>query len=254
MLKNKTGIKEEAKEQIIKDFLPFIKYTAYRLSHKLPPHITTDDLKSVGFMGLMDAMERFEPGKVKLKTYAELRIKGSMVDELRAAEWIKRRTQEKIDAINKARTELENKHRRMVEHAEVAKALKMPLEKYFETLQYENSFPISMDELKSPNPKYSDLDISECIEDVNAKNPFAILEIKEGKKNIAGLIDGLPGKERLVLILYYYAELPMEKIGNALDMTKSRVCQLHSVAITKLREKLGSDNTGKVRVMGKNRN
>ena len=79
MLKYKTEIKEETREEVIKEFLPYIKYTAYRLSWKLPPHVTIDDLISVGLMGLMDALDRFEPGKVKLKTYAELRIKGSMI-------------------------------------------------------------------------------------------------------------------------------------------------------------------------------
>ena len=82
MLKYKSKFKEEKKEEIIKEFLPYIKYTAYRLSWKLPAHVTIDDLISVGLMGLMDALERFEPGKVKLKTYAELRIKGAMIDEL----------------------------------------------------------------------------------------------------------------------------------------------------------------------------
>ena len=90
MLKYKNEIREEDKEEIIKEFLPYIKYTAFRLSWKLPPHVTIDDLISVGLMGLMDALSRFEPGKVKLKTYAELRIKGSMIDELRATAWIPR--------------------------------------------------------------------------------------------------------------------------------------------------------------------
>ena len=107
MLKYKNKITEEQKEEIIKEFLPYIKYTAYRLSWKLPHHITIDDLISVGLMGLMDALSRFEPGKVKLKTYAELRIKGSMIDELRATAWIPRSMRKKIENINKARAVLE---------------------------------------------------------------------------------------------------------------------------------------------------
>ena len=99
MLKFNTAITEERKEEVIKEFLPYIKYTAYRLSWKLPQHVTTDDLISVGLMGLMDALSRFEPGRVKLKTYAELRIKGSMIDELRATAWIPRSMRKKIRSV-----------------------------------------------------------------------------------------------------------------------------------------------------------
>ncbi len=98
------------KEEIIKDFSPYIKYTAYRLSWRLSQHITIDDLISAGLMGLTDSLTRFEPGKVKLKTYAELRIKGSMIDELRTTAWIPRSMRKKIETINKARAALERKN------------------------------------------------------------------------------------------------------------------------------------------------
>jgi len=154
MLKYKTLIKEETKEKIIKDFLPYIKYTAYRLSWKLPPHVTVDDLISVGLMGLMDALERFEPGKVKLKTYAELRIKGAMIDELRATAWIPRSMRKKIDEINNARTKLEKKNGRVPDDTEVAKTLKMPLDEYYRILQYAVSAnPIRIEDFKTN--KYS---------------------------------------------------------------------------------------------------
>jgi len=101
MLKYKNEISEEEREEIIKEFLPYIKYTAFRLSWNLPHHVTIDDLISVGLMGLMDALSRFEPGKVKLKTYAELRIKGSMIDELRATAWIPRSMRKKMMSVSR---------------------------------------------------------------------------------------------------------------------------------------------------------
>ncbi len=139
MLKYQTELNEEKKEEIIKEFLPYIKYTAYRLSWKLPHHVTIDDLISVGLMGLMDALERFEPGRVKLKTYAELRIKGSMIDELRATAWIPRSMRKKIEVINRERTRLEKKNGKMIDDTEVAKSLNMPLDEYFRTLKYATS-------------------------------------------------------------------------------------------------------------------
>ena len=177
MLKYKSDITEETKEEIIKEFLPYIKYTAYRLSWKLPPHITSEDLISVGLMGLIDAVDRFEPGRVKLKTYAELRIKGAMIDELRATAWIPRSMRKKIEEINNARTRLAKKIGRMPDDTEVAKSMKMPLDEYFKILKYATiANPIRLEDFR--NNKYSDsnLNITECIADPRAKRPLSILE------------------------------------------------------------------------------
>ena len=239
MLKYKTDITEETKEEIIKEFLPYIKYTAYRLSWKLPPHITSDDLISVGLMGLIDAVDRFEPGRVKLKTYAELRIKGAMIDELRATAWIPRSMRKKIEEINNARTRLGKKMGRMPDDTEVAKSMKMPLDEYFKILKYATiANPIRLEDFK--NNKYSDsnLNITECIADPRAKSPLSILEEKDNHEKLAELIDTLPEKEKLVLALYYWEELTMQEIGRVLKITESRVCQIHSQAISKLKTKL----------------
>lgn len=239
MLKYKSEIKEEKKEEIIKEFLPFIKYTAYRLSWKLPAHVTIDDLISVGLMGLMDALERFEPGKVKLKTYAELRIKGAMIDELRATAWIPRSMRKKIDEINNARMKLEKKYGRMPDDTEVAKSMKMPLNDYFKILQYATtSNPLRLEDFKNNKFSDSELNISECIADPKAKSPLSILEENDNKEKLAELIETLPKKEKLVLSLYYWEELTMQEIGKVLNITESRVCQIHSQALIKLKAKL----------------
>lgn len=239
MLKYKTEIKEEKREEIIKEFLPYIKYTAYRLSWKLPPHVTTEDLISVGLMGLMDALDRFEPGKVKLKTYAELRIKGSMIDELRATAWIPRSMRKKIEVINKARLKLEKKYGRMPEDVEVAKSLKMPLDEYFKILQYATSSnPVRLEDFRNTKYADSDLNITECIADPKAKSPLSILEEKDTKEKLVELIDTLPRKEKTVLALYYYEELTMQEIGKVLNITESRVCQIHSQALSKLKTRI----------------
>jgi RNA polymerase sigma factor for flagellar operon FliA len=239
MLKYKSEITEETKEEIIKEFLPYIKYTAYRLSWKLPHHITIDDLISVGLMGLMDAVDRFEPGKVKLKTYAELRIKGAMIDELRATAWIPRSMRKKIEEINNARTRLAKKIGRMPDDADVAKSMKVSLDDYFKVLKYATiANPIRLEDFN--NNKYSDsnLNITECIADPKAKSPLSILEEKDNQEELAELIETLPEKEKLVLALYYWEELTMQEIGKVLSITESRVCQIHSQAVGKLKTKL----------------
>ncbi len=239
MLKYKTKIKEEQKEEIIKEFLPYIKYTAYRLSWKLPQHITIDDLISVGLMGLMDALERFIPGKVKLKTYAELRIKGSMIDELRATAWIPRSMRKKIESINKARLVLEKKNGSMPDDVEVAASMDMPLNEYFKILQYATSSnPIRLEDFRNSKYSDSDLNITECIADPKAKSPLSVLEEKDTKHRLADIIDTLPEKEKVVLSLYYYEEMTMQEIGRVLTITESRVCQIHSQALGKLKTKL----------------
>jgi RNA polymerase sigma factor for flagellar operon FliA len=243
MLKYKTEISEEQKEEIIREFLPYIKYTAYRLSWKLPPHVTIDDLISVGLMGLMDALKRFQPGKVKLKTYAELRIKGAMIDELRATAWIPRSMRKKIEEINVARLKLERKLGRAPDDAEVARSLKMPMKEYSRILQYAtNSNPVRFEDFKNNKYSDSDLNIAECIADPKAKSPLAELEEKDTKEQLARLIDTLPEKERLVLTLYYWEELTMQEIGKILNITESRVCQIHSQALGKLKNRIGSLN------------
>ncbi|RJQ45424.1 MAG: FliA/WhiG family RNA polymerase sigma factor [Nitrospiraceae bacterium] len=239
MLKYKTEIKEETKEKIIKEFLPYIKYTAYRLSWKLPAHVTVDDLISVGLMGLMDALKRFEPGKVKLKTYAELRIKGAMIDELRATAWIPRSMRKKIDEINQAREKLEKKHGRMPDDTEVAKYLKMDMGDYFRILQYAvSASPIRIEDFKSNKHNDGEMNLSECIADTTMKSPLEELEEKNVQEKLAEVIGDLPEKEKVVLSLYYYEELTMQEIGKVLNITESRVCQIHSQALVKLRSKM----------------
>jgi RNA polymerase sigma factor for flagellar operon FliA len=243
MLKYKSKIKEEKKEEIIKEFLPYIKYTAYRLSWKLPAHVTINDLISCGLMGLMDALERFEPGKVKLKTYAELRIKGAMIDELRATAWIPRSMRKKINEINNARMKLERKNGRMPDDLEVAKSLQMSLDDYFKILHYATSSnPLRLEDFKNKKYSDSDLNISECIADPKAKSPLNILEEKDNQEQLAELIETLPKKEKLVLSLYYWEELTMQEIGKILSITESRVCQIHSQALIKLKMKLKNEN------------
>jgi len=232
-------LREEEKEQIIKEFLPFIKYTAGRLSWRLPPQLTVDDLISAGLMGLLDALEKYERGRSKLKTYAEFRIRGSMLDELRAVEWIPRSLKKKINTLKKAHTELEKELGRLPEDEEVAGSLNLSLDEYYKTLGDANgAIAFRFEDFENSGSADDGLNIMECIPDPNAQSPLTALEEKGRKDMVAGMIDGLPEKERLLLSLYYWEELTMKEIGKIMKLTEGRVCQLHAQALIRLKAKM----------------
>jgi RNA polymerase sigma factor for flagellar operon FliA len=234
-------IREEEKEQVIRDFLPYIKYTACRLAWRLPPQLTVDDLISAGLMGLLDAMEKYERGRAKLKTYAEFRIKGSMLDELRAVEWLPRSLKAKVNVLKKAYAGLEREFGRPPEDEEVAGALNLTLDEYYKTLGEANgAVEFRFEDFDGNGPTDDGLNILECIPDPNACNPLIALEEKAEKKMVARLIDELPEKERLLLSLYYWEELTMKEIGKIMKLTEGRICQLHNQALIRLKAKMAA--------------
>lgn len=231
---------EEDKERIIRDFLPYIKYSASRLSWRLPPQLTVEDLVSAGLMGLLDALEKFEPGRVKLKTYAEFRIKGAMLDELRAMDWMPRSTKKKIKEIKNTHSKLEKELGRMPGDEEIAEALNITIDEYYKTL-YEANGAISLRFEDFEESGGEGMHILECIADRNAKSPLALLEAEDQKRVLAGYISELPEKEKLLLSLYYWEELTMKEIGRIMKLTEGRVCQLHSQALIRLKAKLAEE-------------
>ena len=232
----------EDKENIIKEFLPVVRYTAYRLSWRLPPQISVEDLISVGLNGLFEAMERFEQGKVKLKTYAQYRIKGAMLDELRSLDWIPRSRKKKINTLKEAHSKLEKELKRDPEDEEVAEALQITLDEYYH-LRNESNGSVTLkfedyDTLSEGHP----VNLMENIEDPNEKNPLDILMEMDQKKVIARLIDELPEKNKMVLSLYYWEELTMKEVGAVMGLTESRVCQLHNQALVRLKAKINKES------------
>ena len=238
----KTEISEEAKENIIKDFLPFIKYTAHRLSWGLPPQLTVDDLISVGIMGLLDALQRFTEGRVKLNTFVQFRIKGAMLDELRAHNWIPKSMNKKISSVKKAHQKLEKEYGRMPDESEVTEYLGMSLEEYFKILQVANNqVTLRFEDFNDRNNNDDDLDMMECISDPEARTPLDILEENSQKEMLAQIIEGLPEKEKLVLSLYYWEEMTMKEISKVLEITEGRVCQLHSQALIRMKSRMNGN-------------
>jgi RNA polymerase sigma factor FliA len=239
MQEYKTELSESEKETIIKDFLPFIKYTAYRYGKRLPPQLTIDDLINVGIVGLLDSLRRYEAGRVKLSTFVEHRIRGAMLDELRAQDWVPRSVKEKISAIKKAHQKLEHDLGRLPSEEEIAESLAISLDEYFKIMQdAHGAVTLSFEDLNHTPYDEQGMDASERIADPSARTPLEILEKNALKESLAEHIGDLPEKEKLVLSLYYWDELTMKEIGKVLKLTEGRVCQLHNQALLRLKAKL----------------
>jgi RNA polymerase sigma factor for flagellar operon FliA len=230
---------EEQKEKIINESLPFIKYTAYRLGHRLPPPLSMNDLVSIGIMGLLDALQRYAEGRVKIKTFVEYRIKGAMLDELRSHDGVSRSLKNKVNQIKSAHRKLEKELGRLPDEEEVAKSLNMTLDNYYRTLQTANNAAVfSLEDFKGKMKEENEIDIMECIPDPTVKTPLELMEENSSKTALANLINDLPEKEKLILSLYYWEELTMKEIGKVMSITEGRVCQLHSQALSRLKDRM----------------
>jgi RNA polymerase sigma factor for flagellar operon FliA len=232
-------IPADLKEQIVLEHAPLIRYIVNRIAVRLPSHIDLDDLHNTGVIGLMDAIDKYDPQKnCKFKTYAEFRIKGAILDQLRSLDWVPRSIRQKSRRLEQAYAEVEQRLGRPASEQEIAEALGLRMQEFHFLLnQVRGVSMVNLDELRaggeSDQPLHGDL-----FEDVKAENPFLLLKSREMRQAIAECIGSLPEKERLVISLYYYEDLNMKEIGNVLDITESRVCQIHTKAVARLRSKL----------------
>ncbi len=240
--KNRHGeIPGALREQIVLEHAPLIRYIVNRIAVRLPSHIDLDDLHNTGVIGLMDAIEKYDPDKnCKFKTYAEFRIKGAILDQLRSLDWVPRSVRQKGRKLERAYGEVEQRLGRSANEDEVADSLGLQLDKFHELLnQVRGISLVNLEELRGAGPdgdrsgSYADV-----VEDVNAENPYGNLKLQQVKQIVADTIGTLPEKERLVISLYYYEDLNMKEIGNILGITESRVCQIHTKSVLRLRSKL----------------
>lgn len=232
----------ENSEQVIKEYGPMIKYVANRIALRLPPHIEVDDLISVGVLGLIDAIQKFDPTRgAKFKTYAEFRVRGSILDELRSMDWVPRSVRQKASSIDSVCRKLEAKMGRVPEDEEIAAEMGISLDEFFDALNQTQGMPmLSLEDLGFSRDEGSRRSLLDCLAGKADADPEIQLRLSELRSIIAKAIDMLPEKERLMISLYYYEELTMREIGEVLGITESRVSQIHSKAVFKLRTKLKS--------------
>lgn len=226
------------KEKIIEEFVPIIKNLALKVAKGINDEDLLDDLISAGVLGLLEAMEKYEPKKgIKLKTYAYLRIRGAMLDELRSRDYFPRSARAKAKRIEKVIRELEGKLGRMPEDVEVASYLNMETEEYLDMLkQFSNLSVISIDELMERTGEDRERIMKYILEE--GENPEKSAEMKEIERVIEEEFERLPEKQKIVLSLYYKDDLNMKEIARVLGVTEARVCQIHAQAILNLRASL----------------
>ncbi|MFC1523322.1 sigma-70 family RNA polymerase sigma factor [Thermodesulfobacteriota bacterium] len=229
----------EQRDELILNYTPLIKYIANRLVSRLPSHISVDDLMSCGIIGLIDAIDKFNPSKnVQFKTYAEFRIKGAMLDELRSLDWVPRSIRRKITDLENAYSQLEKKLGRPASEEEVASQLGITLEELHKLLDETKS--VSFIDIEMLRQNSSDTTSANGIDPLKIleSDPFSLINQTEIRNLLAQAINKLPHKEKLTVSLYYFDELTMKEIGEVLGYTESRISQMHSKAMLRLRSKL----------------
>lgn len=241
----KRSADREIRDQLIVLYSPLVKYVAARVAVGLPQHVDGSDLVSYGVIGLIDAIDRYDPvRKVKFETYAIPRIKGAIIDELRAIDWVPRSVRSKARAVEQAYAALESSLLRTPTDAEVAAELGIS-EKELQDILRQISFVgvAALDEVFSVGGERGDrATLGDTIPDAT-EGPGALFEDKESKEILAQAIKQLGERERTVLSLYYYEGLTLAEIGDILGVTESRVCQIHTKAVLQLRGRL-TEKTG----------
>ncbi len=224
---------------LLEHYLPLVKYTADRIYAKLPDKVELDDLVSAGIFGLMDAIDAFDPERgVKFETYCTPRIRGSILDELRSMDWVPRLVRARAHQLERAFQTLEAHLGRVPTDKEIASELDLGMHEFHRLQRDANAIG-----LVSLNNKFSDSsgekDIREIdiIEDRKSRNP----QIEAQKRDLKGLLTkGLTRAERLIILLYYYEEMTMKEIGATLDLSESRVSQMHSSIVARLKAQMNT--------------
>jgi len=229
------------RDRLILNYAPIVKYVAGRLGSGLPAHVDEGDLVSYGLLGLISAIERFDPDRdIKFETYAIARIKGSILDELRALDWVPRSVRSRARQIERAMSELESKLRRAPTDEEIAAKVGISVEDLEDSLtDISRSSIAALDELWTISGSGGDqVALIDTIEDEHGPEPQSAFAQTELREIVADAITSLPEREKLVITLYYYEDLTLREIGEVLGVTESRVSQLHTKAVLRLKARL----------------
>ncbi len=228
---------QELRNKLIERYLPLVRYNAERVWAKLPDGVDLQDLISAGVFGLMDAIEAFDMSRgVKFETYCVPRIRGAMLDELRTMDWVPRLVRSKASKLEAARKAAEAEFGRPPSDKEVAEKLQIPMEEY-DRLKSEASAVglVSLNKKWYETDSYKDVREIDILEDSKGEDPTCGIQ----KRDLMKLVTkGLNRNERLIIILYYYEELTMKEIGSTLGLSESRVSQMHSSIVARLKDQL----------------
>jgi RNA polymerase sigma factor FliA len=231
---------KEEKDQRIREYAPLVKTLAGRLAARLPSHVSQDDLLSAGILGLLDAVDKFDSEKgVEFKSYAEYRIRGAMLDELRSMDWVPRSVRKNAKRLQEAYVKVEKDKMRPAEDEEVAAELGVDLEGFYQLLEETRGITlVSKEDLGDAVGTGAQGEDAFMARSGANSDPLDFLRNHEVKDVIAKAVQRLPEHEKMVMTLYYYEELTMKEIGGVMGYTESRVSQLHTQALIRLRNSL----------------
>jgi RNA polymerase sigma factor FliA len=232
---------ESVRDRLVVAYSPLVKYVAGRTAAGLPPHVEEADLVSYGLGGLMSAIDRFDLSRdIKFETYAIMRIKGAIIDELRSLDWVPRSVRARAREVEKAISKLEHVLHRGPTDEEIAQEMGITVEELNDSLlAISHSSIVALDELWSVSDSSGDqVSLMDTIEDPGAPDPARALDLGDLKDRIADSIAKLPEREKLVIALYYYENLTLREIGEVLGVTESRVSQMHTKAVLRLRSRM----------------
>jgi RNA polymerase sigma factor FliA len=227
----------KSREEVVLEYAPLVRHIANRLAARLPDNLDREDLIQAGMIGLLDAIEKYDSGReAQFRTYAEFRIKGAMLDDLRASDWVPRTVREHADRIGRAHTELAAELGRAPEETELANHLGITLDEYHALLLKARAVNLlSLEDLSPAGDEGDRADIFDVLADPFATDPLEALSLQDMKRRLVKAIKDLPDKEQLVLSLYYDEGLNLKEIGQVLGITESRASQIRTQSITRLR-------------------
>lgn len=241
-LKDKT--QKNLRDTLIVQYIYLTRYVVGRIKMNLPPNFAIEDIASYGVEGLIDAVEKYSPDKgARFETYAIMRIRGNIIDKIRAEDWIPRQMRRKIKEVNTTVELLRQKLGRTPSIDEIAVELNMEKDKVEAILSDTQTVGSIYDKKGTSEDSLSVID---TIEDSKLVDPLTNLEDKDTKKDLQAALKRLPERERLIMVLYYHENLTLKEIGDTLELSESRVCQLHSQAIMKLRNILTSSKSNRL--------
>ncbi|RRO16212.1 RNA polymerase sigma factor WhiG [Saccharopolyspora rhizosphaerae] len=229
---------QELRDRLVLHYAPLVKYVAGRVGTGLPSHVEISDLIQSGIFGLVDAIEKFEPERgLKFETYAMQRIRGAILDDLRAQDWVPRSVRSRARDVERALERLEAKLQRTATDAELAEELELSIEELRELFaQLQMTSVVALDDLIGAGNAQASL--AETLPDDRAEDPVAALVDRDSRRQLAEAVERLSERDRIVVTLYYFENLTLAEIGKVLGVTESRVCQLHTRAVLRLRTKL----------------
>jgi RNA polymerase sigma factor for flagellar operon FliA len=231
----------ELRDKLIIQYSPLVKYVAGRVGVGLPRNVEQSDLVSFGVFGLIDAIEKFDPGRgYKFETYAIARIKGAILDELRSIDWVPRSVRSKARTLERAMGKLEAEHHRAPTDEEVADEMGVSARQLQTTLSQISFVGVAaLDEMLSGGDRGESISLGDTVAD-SGDGPMGVYEVEEMRQILAESINRMPEREKIVLTLYYYEGLTLAEIGRVLGVTESRVCQIHTKAVLQLRSRISA--------------